>query len=338
MEALTNRQKTVLKRIVRHYVESAAPVGSNHLVHRYKMNWSSATIRSEMASLEALGYIKQPHTSAGRIPTDKAYRFYVDHMSRVNNTECETREKINEFIESAGGDIGTILAETSRILSTISKELSVVLTPWMSWGIFDRLELIGLSQRKVLIVIHVQSRSVKTVIIESVSEIKTEHLEKIAGILNERLSGLTLEEIRNTIKDRVRHFRNEDMSFLQQVADSADELFHFAEPVTVHTSGARNILKQPEFSDIEMLERLFAIIDDRESLLKLFDRKTSGVEVIIGRENSIEYLNGFTVVKASYNRGKDIGTFGLIGPTRMPYHRILPLVDYVAQSVSHCLS
>lgn len=338
METLTNRQKIVLQRIVRQYVDSAVPVGSNHLVQQYQMKWSSATIRAEMASLESLGYIEQPHTSAGRIPTDKAYRFYVNHIALSNKSRFDERETIKENIENAGGDISTILSETSKILSTISKELSVVLTPWMSWGIFDRLELIKLSHHKVLIVIRVRSRSVKTVIIESRSDIKTGHLEKIAGILNERLSGLTLEEIRNTIKDRVKPFRDEDMSFLQQVAESANDLFHFAEPVTVHTCGAGNILKQPEFSDIEMLERLFAIIDDRESLLKLFDRKTGGVEVIIGRENSMEYLNRFTVVKASYHRGKDIGTFGIIGPTRMPYHQILPLVDYVAKSVSHCLS
>ena len=338
MQKLTSRQKKILYRIVQSYVDTATAVGSSHLVRHCGLDWSSATIRGEMVNLESMGYIEQPHTSAGRIPTDRAYRFYVSRINNSKRVHYDVKDKIQDHMGKAGRDVNGILDETSKILSKISRELSVVLTPWLDWGIFDRLELIKLSHKKVLVVIHVRSRSVKTVIMETESDLDIYDLEKTTRLLNERLSGLTLEEIRTTIKDRIEEVQRGDKKLLRQMIVQADELFHFAEPVSVHTSGAKDILSQPEFSDINMLERLFSLIDDKESLIELFHKKGGEVEVMIGRENQDDRLNAFTVIKASYNRGKDIGTFGIIGPTRMPYNRILPLVDFVARSMSQCLS
>ena len=338
MKEMDSRKSVVLRWIVQSHIGSASPVGSSHLVKKYKLKYSPATIRSEMADLEEQGYIKQPHTSAGRIPTDKGYRIYVDYLMKHNGLCSEDRERIQNRMEKSGGDVNRFLEDVSKILGKISKELSVVLTPWISWGIFDRLELIGLTERKVLVVIHVRSRLVKTVILEIESDLKPKDLEKTASVFNERLSGLTLEEIQRTIRDRIRVVQRANVMLSRHLVESASVIFDFSEPLEVHTCGTKNILTQPEFSNINMMERILVFLDDRKELAHVFHRSVKKTEVFIGQENADQRLRSFTVVKACYNRGKDVGALGVIGPTRMPYHKILPLVDFTAREMSRYLS
>lgn len=338
MKELKTREKDVLRWIIRSYVNTALPVSSHHLVKNYRLNCSSATVRNDMANLEKSGYIKQPHTSAGRVPTDKGYRFYVDSLMKPEQVNSKERARILSRIEKAGGDIKLILEEASRILGRISKELGVVLTPWISWGIFDRLELIGLTQTKVLVVIHVRSRLVKTVILEVESNLTQDELEQTAGVLNERLSGLMLEEIQHTIRKRMRNVERGNRLLTRRVVESASTLFDFSEPPEVHTCGTQNILIQPEFSDVSVLEHMFTLIDDRKSLIHLFHRKTKETRVTIGQENEDNRLESFAIISSCYTRGRDVGTLGVIGPTRMRYRKILPLVNYMAKTMSRFLS
>jgi len=338
MIELTKREKDILQWVVQSYIETTIPVGSHYLVGKYQLNLSSATVRNEMANLERLGYIKPPHTSAGRIPTDKGYRFYVNGLMQREQLSQEEQENICEQIEEAKGDVKRILGEASKILGKISMELGVVLTPWMAWGIFDRMELVGLSQRKVLAVLHVRSRFVKTVIMELESDLKQKDLELTESILNERLSGLTLEEIKRTIHNRTSDIVMANKMLMKRFVESAPMLFEFSEPHDVHTSGTKNILNQPEFSDVHALEHILGLIDDREGLIHLFHRDVQETEVTIGRENQDKRLRFCSVVAARYKRGKDVGTLGVIGPTRMRYSKILPLVEVMAGTMSQYLS
>ena len=320
------------------YIETASPVGSSHLVKKYRLNYSPATVRSKMSSLEDSGYIMQPHTSAGRVPTDRGYRVYVDCLMKPGRLGTKEQEKIHQRMENSGGDINRLLVEVSMILGNISKELSVVLTPWISWGIFDRLELIQLTERKVLAVIHVQSRLVKTIILEVDSDVDQESLEKTTSELNERLNGLTLQEIQNSFGNRLQNVSRGDRNLIQHFAEDVTDIFDFSEPLEVHTCGTQNILMQPEFSDIRKMECILSLVDDRKSLAHLFRKNVKKTEVIIGREHKDNKLYSFAVVTACYNRGKDIGALGIIGPTRMPYSKILPLVDYTAKTMTQYLS
>ena len=208
--SLGTRQKNLLRWIVQSYIDDAKPVGSQHLVKRYRLNWSPATVRNDMAALEEQGYLTQPHTSAGRTPTDDGYRFYVSSLMKRGLLSESEQEQIRERMASTGGNVSRALEEASLILGQISQELAIVLTPWISWGIFDRLELIHLAEYKVLAVIHVRSRLVKTVILEIESDLGDEDLERVASVLNERLSGLTLEEIQCTIADRLKNAERAD--------------------------------------------------------------------------------------------------------------------------------
>ena len=290
MNELSRRQKKILHWIVRNHIKTASPVGSVHLVRGKCVDCSAATVRNEMMTLEEMGYIEQPHTSAGRIPTDLGYRYYVNNLIKWEPSSPYTHETVCQRMEKAGGDINRILEEASRILGVISSELGVVLTPWMAWGVFDRLELIELSHSKVLAVIHVRSRLVKTVIFELQTKLSQKELQKSASILNERLSGLTLEEVKKTISSRLKDAYSADKKLLSVIADMADKLFDFSEPLDIHTSGTRNLICKPEFADSSKMQHFFTLIDDRRQLMELFNKHDSVTEVVIGQENKDDRL------------------------------------------------
>ncbi len=338
MDVCNERRKYVLRFIIRSYIDTASPVGSKHLVQKYGMKYSSATVRNDMATLERIGYIKQPHTSAGRVPTDEGYKFYIESLMKKEKLSAQEKDRIYKRMDKVGGNVNLILEEASKILGQITQELSIVITPWISWGIFDRLELISLNEKKILVVIHVQNRMVKTVILTIKSDLDQSELEKAASILNERLNGLTLHEIQQTIRDRVKDIRDSNRLLLQKMIDSANDLFDFSEPFEVYTGGTQHILFQPEFADIHMLQSILSLIDNRKNLIHLFRRNATKTDVRIGQENEDKRLHSFTVITTTYQRGNDMGTLGLIGPTRMRYSRILPLIEAMGAMMSQCLS
>lgn len=338
MSKLTPRQKKILRRIVLNHIESAAPVGSAHLVNKSGIDCSAATIRNEMTLLEEMDYIEQPHTSAGRIPTDKGYRYYVDHLMKRAAIPTDTEQEVWRRMEDARGNVKRILEEASRILGVISSELGVVLTPWLAWGIFDRLELIELSQNKVLAVIHVRSRLVKTVVVELKSAFCQEQLQRTAVVINERLSGLSLEEIKRSIHERLKGSEEIDRALLHMLTVRVEDFFDFSEPLDIHTSGTRNIVSKPEFADSDRMGFFFTLIDDRKQLMRLFSSRDSSPRVVIGNENGDQRLGPFSVISSYYTRGKDIGSLGIIGPKRMAYRKVLPLVETMSRTMSRFLS
>ncbi|MCK5146070.1 heat-inducible transcription repressor HrcA [bacterium] len=338
MNELTKRQINILRWLIRSYVKDAIPVASAQLARKKGLDCCAATIRNELTALEDQGYIQQPHTSAGRIPTDLGYRFYVDNLVKPEPVDLHKHAEIFECMEEAQGDVRKILAEASRVLGLISQELGVVLTPYLSWSLFDRMELISLSFNKVLAVLHVRSRMVKTVILELDSELVQKDLDRAASLLNERLSGLTLIEIQRSIADRVSDVGGIYTQLVRLIALSADALFNFTEPLDIHTSGTKNIVSHPEFQQAGPLQDIFTIIDDRRHLIKLFHASRPEITVAIGEENSDLRLRHFSVVTCSYKRGPDVGRLGVIGPRRMPYNRIIPLVETMAETMSQYLS
>jgi heat-inducible transcriptional repressor len=334
LKKLTQRQRQLFRWIVQRYIGTAVPVGSDHLVKYCKLDCSPATVRNEMVALEEMGFVKQPHTSAGRIPTDLGYRYYIDGLMKHEDMDHEEQFHIHEGIQKAGGDVRNLLEETSRILSEISEELAVVMTPWVSHSIFDRLEFISLSERKVLIVIHLRNRRVKSIIRQLDEDTNEADLTKAASLLNERLSGLMLNKIRNTIHDRFDFALMAGNPMIRLTAESADEWFNFSTPLEIHTAGTKNILTQPEFSDKSLLQGILSFLEDKDGLKGLFESKPQQVDVAIGSENKDDRLRSLSVITAYYQMGREDGVIGVIGPTRMRYSKILPLVDHVARTVS----
>ena len=335
---LDERQNILINWLVKDYTRTAQPVSSSQLAKKKNVRCSPATIRNVLNTLENMGYISQPYTSAGRVPTTKGYRHYVNHLKKWDMPEKESHELLLEQFRETGSNVKELLEQASKILGFISNELSVVLTPWLMYGIFDRMEFIQLSANKVLAVIHVKSRLVKTIVLELDSDIKPDEPVKTASLLNERLSGLTLEEIKNTIAERTRDIQWGFSDLIRIISDSADKVFDFSEPMEILTSGTHNILSQPEFAESARLKSILNLIEDRRRLMNLFHKQVNHVDVSIGEENEDSYLHDFAVVTSCYSRGRDKGSLGIIGPVRMPYEKVLPAVKMISDLVSAQLS
>ncbi len=338
-DELTERQKEILKYIIQNFILTATPIGSNFLAKQSDLGLSSASIRNVMADLEEQGFLSHPHVSAGRIPTDKAYRLYVNGLMELN--ELDKLEQKTIFQDLIGiSDTDDLLKETGKLLSRISHQLSIVSSPHLISGRLSRIEVIGISSSKILVILTIESLVVKTITMEFISDIRPSQLEKITSFLNERLSGLTLKEIRDTFYDRIKDAENEKTGLIRLFLGNTDKLFSdFTSKERVHISGTKNILAQPEFESPEKVRSIIELIDNEDIIIHIIDRyeekiSSEGITILIGSENDIEKLQNYSLIISSYNIGETKGTIGVIGPKRMEYKRLIPLVGYITEFVS----
>jgi heat-inducible transcriptional repressor len=338
-DPLTDRQKEVLKYIIQSFILTATPVGSGYLSKRTKLGLSPATIRNVMADLEEQGYISHPHVSAGRIPTDKGYRLYVSGLIGYDNLSIKEQENIYSGLEGIN-ETEELLTEASILLNRISKQLSIVSSPHLKSGILNSLEIIHISSNRLLIILSIQSGFVKTITMEIAVEIPRSKLEDITRFLNERLSGLSLEAIKETFFDRVKDVQNEDTGLIRLFIGNSDKLFSNASPKErLHISGTKDIISQPEFESPEQMRSVIELIDSEDIIIHLLDQyeeKTDddGITILIGSENKVEKMQNYSMIISSYSIGDTKGTIGVIGPKRMQYNKVIPLVGYVARVLS----
>jgi heat-inducible transcriptional repressor len=289
-----------------------------------------------MSDLEALGYLDHPHTSAGRVPTDLGYRFYLDALMRAEPpTEIEM-EAIRKNLGMAE-ETDALFRETSRLLGKISHEIFVLTSPRLSSGTFERIEIVPIVGSRILVIISVKAGLVRTIMMETASEISRDRLEDLVRFLNERLSGLTLDEIRQTFRERVQDAAGEQTGLIRLFIDSVDKVFPQGQGERVHIGGADKVIEQPEFVNPKDFRGVIELVNDEEMIIHIL-RKTDPppreVTVRVGEENRDERLKGFSVITSAYTMGDVSGTIGVIGPKRMPYARMIPLVDYVAKAIS----
>lgn len=337
-EKLSDRDLLILNCIVESYVQSAKPVGSRYLVKKYDLDFSPATIRNVMTDLEDLGLIKQPHTSAGRVPTDKGYRFFVDSVMSLESLARQERRKILDKLRKVSADVDDILHTSCQMLGEISSQLGVVLAPRFYQGIFQKMELVSVSENKILIVISIKSGLVKTIMMEVESELSRDQLYETAWVINERLSGLSLKEIKETIGERMSGISYGEEELIRFIVQSSSKLFDFGEN-DLHLGGARNIMSKPEFSDHEHLSKILEILESKQIILHFFNKNTDykQISICIGEDNKEEFFKNCSVITTSYHIGHVTGTLGVIGPTRMDYPRIISLVDYMGKALTQLL-
>jgi len=337
---LTEREKQILKHIVEDFVATAAPVSSRHLVKQHNLPYSPATVRNVMMDLEEKGLISQPHVSAGRVPTDLGYRVYVDELMSVESLSRQERRRVLEHLRRVSRDVEQILQRASQVLGEISQQLGIVLLPRFYEGVFDRLELVPISENRTLLVLKIRSGLVKTIMLELDFEISRQTLEQTARILNERLHGLTLGEIKRTIDERLRSVSGGHPSLIQYFKSSADYVFDFEDWEDFYYGGTRHILQQPEFSDTQQLSEIMEFLEDKRTIVQFLDRpvRERRVRVLIGRENPVRYLHHCSVVTSSYRIGDVHGVIGVIGPTRMDYPRIVSIVNYMSRAISEIVT
>lgn len=342
---LSERERKVLEAVIRCYVETAEPAGSRTISRRFGLGVSPATIRNTMSDLEERGFLFHPHTSAGRIPTDKAYRAYVDALMHVEPLPIMDRDRLVEEIGGAGSAIETILRRAAQSLGVLSQELGVALGPRLDQTILQRLEIVRLTSEKLMLVLSLGGGAVRTIFIEVKGEIADEAIAEVQLVLNERLDGLTLAEIRSTLGSRLHDASPTGgaTELLNIFVQEGEQLFDVAtskDEETVMLGQASLLADKPEFASGESMKRLLALTETRTQLATLLRTRTAmpGVSITIGDEHGTQLLGGLTVVTAEYRAGSLTGVIGVIGPTRMPYEKIISLVTHTSALVTDLLA
>jgi heat-inducible transcriptional repressor len=340
-QKLNEREQSILHHVVHNYIQTAVPVGSRYISKHFESALSAASIRNVMADLEELGFLSHPHTSAGRVPTDLGYRFYIDYLMEMQQLSDDEKLRIQQQLDQTN-DADEMLRETSKLLGKISHQLSVVTSPHLSSCIFEKIELIPITSSKLLVVISVRTGIVRTIMMEIGAEVRRDHLDQVSSLMNERLSGLTLRQIRDSFLDRVRDVQDEKTGLIRLFIESVDQLFTDSkEHEKVHIGGTKNIIEQPEFVDPKNFRSVIELIENEDiivHLLEKHDELQKRFVVTIGTENKDETAKEYSFVTTTYDVGGVTGRVGIIGPTRMDYGKVIPLVDYVAQTIAKMLS
>lgn len=347
-EELTNRERRVLDAVIRIYVETAEPAGSRTLSQRSGLGVSPATIRNTMSDLEEKGFLFHPHTSAGRIPTHKAYRMYVDHL--MATSALQTAAEKDRLVEQMGiaargaSPIETILRRAAQTLGILTQELGVALGPRLGDSTLRSLDLVRVASDRLLMVLTLEGGVMRTVFVEVPGDIADIALTEVTTVLNERLAGLTLEQIRTSLAERLRDSSANIASaeLLNIFVQEAESLFDGGLVVgdSAVVLGQPSLLaEQPEFSGAERMRRLIELTERPQALAEALRKRgdAPGVSITIGAEHSDPRLDEFTVVTSEYKAGSLTGVIGVIGPTRMPYDKVISLVTHTSRLLTDLL-
>ena len=341
---LSERERRVLEAVIQSYVQTAQPAGSHAIARRFGLGVSPATIRNTMSDLEEKGMLYHPHTSAGRVPTDVAYRFYVDSLIHLPSSPIKEQQQLTAEIFAAGNAIEGILRRAAQSLGVITQELGIALGPRLDNSILERLDLVRLSSERILVALTLAGGSVRTIFIEAKGEVADAALAEVTRLLNERLAGSRLREIRTSLAERLRdtdptlgaaELLNVFVEEGEQLIDAAMQ----GEANDVLLGHASVLAEQPEFASVNNMRRLVALTETREDLADLLRKRSDvgGITISIGSEHDDPRLDSFTVVTAQYRAGGLSGVIGVIGPTRMPYEKVISLVTHTSKLITEMM-
>lgn len=345
-EQLTERERQVLEAVIRAYVDTAEAAGSRTIARRYALGVSPATIRNTMSDLEEKGFLFHPHTSSGRIPTDRAYRYFVDDMMRpLPLSDAEQRRLTEELAQAdRANPLEQLLRRAAHALGLVTGELGLVVSPRLDQTVLEKLELVALSSDKVLLVLTLGKGVVRTVYVDLPGHVPAETLAAVSAVLNERLAGHTLAEIRSTLPDRLRDTTlaaDPGGELLNIFLQSASELFEPAQLTrdSILLGRTSVLANQPEFNDETRLRNLIELTEESDLLTSVLAGREIGprLHVTIGSEHANPRLSDFTLVTSTYRIGGTSGIIGVIGPTRMPYERIASIVTSASTLMSQVL-
>ena len=334
---LSDRERLVLEAVIQSYVRNAEPAGSRTIAKNFALGVSAATIRNTMSDLEDRGYLYHPHTSAGRIPTDLAYRVYVDRLMAPPLLTQRLQETLTREL-SESTEIESLLDKAAKVLGVLTQELGIALAPSFEEAVLERLELVPVSSARILMVLVLQNAAARTLFVEVASGLPSEAVDKVAMVLNERLSGSSLREIRATLHERLRDIPPHDggKELLNIFVEEADHIFHGPgdDEHSIVLGSAQMLADQPEFKSNERMRDLLELTERREVLMQaLKARHHDGLTVTIGAEHLDPKLSSLTLVTSTYQRDGLTGVIGVMGPTRMPYEKIISIVEHTSRLI-----
>ena len=342
---LNERERQVLAAVIRSYVETAEPLGSRTLSRRFGLGVSPATIRNTMSDLEDKGFLFHPHTSAGRVPTEKAYRVYVDELIQLHPLPGAERQRLATEIMAGGSTIESILRRAAQSLGVLTQELGVALGPRLDATILEKLEIVRLTSEKLILVLSLRGGLMRTIFIEVPGELADHAVAQVQLVLNERLGGLSLLTIRQSLGSRLRDATGtsgttELLNIFVQEGEQLFDLPSVPESDSLVLGQASLLADKPEFASGEQMRRIIELTETRDELATLLRGRSAsaGVQITIGSEHGASLPGGLTVVTAEYRAGSVAGVIGVIGPTRMPYDKVIALVSHTSSLVTELLA
>ena len=341
---LSERSLCLFKSLVEHFIEDGAPVGSRTLARDSKLNLSPATIRNVMADLEALGLLNSPHISAGRVPTARGYRLFVDSLLSVDHLDSAEVDQIAREL-APKDDVPALMQRASSMLSDITRLAGVVMLPRPEQSRLRQIEFVALSARRILVILVVNEREVQNRIINTARDFSPAELQQVSNYLNEIFAGKELNYVRATILDELEKMKEQVNQSMQAAIEMAQTAFD-AEATTkpdddLLFSGQTNLMDVAELADIDQLKKLFESFNQKRDILHLLEQaiNADGIQIFIGEESGYDVLDNYSVVTAPYEAdGQMLGVLGVIGPTRMHYERVIPIVDLTARMLGCALN
>jgi len=328
------RKVRILEAIINDYIATAEPIGSRTIAKKYDLGISSATIRNEMSDLEEMGYIVQPHTSAGRVPSDKGYRLYVDKLMPRRELTDEETAYLHSVIAGNISHVESLMRETAKAISVLTNYTTIATEPTADLTSIKHIQLLPMDGGSIAIIIVTSNNSIKNHVLKLESAPDYEALTKLSFVLNDLLSKNKLSEISKIEIEGLGGGRD----IPQKILDCLKQIMVKEEGVRIFTSGVRNILDYPEFSDIEKAKELFKTFEEQEMLITLLGNNNENVQVVIGAENTLEQMKGCSIIKANYMYGKrHLGAIGIIGPTRMDYSQVFGVLNGIVKNVNAVL-
>jgi len=338
---LDERSKKILQAVIQCYINTPGPVGSRVVSKKFHFGFSPATIRNIMSDLEEMGYLSQPHTSAGRVPTDSGYRFYVDSLSaekqQINNALTAELTKKFELLKK---DINSFLDDASKMLSELSHYIGITMSPNTSMTTLSKIELLKYRENQLAVILFTDEGIIRNKIVPVDPEISQKELNLIAEYINSRFKGQSLDEIKKLILKEMTRERVLCDSLISEAIRICRTAFSSA-PGNIYISGLSEVLRLPEFCDINRMRELLQTLEAKHIIVNLLDNiaDSEGTQVIIGAENFLNEMKQFSLVAATYKEGnRPIGTVAIIGPKRMNYQEAISIVDSTAQFITKLLS
>lgn len=338
---LDERSSQILQAVIQLYINSPGPVGSRAVTKKFPIGLSSATIRNIMSDLEEMGFLRQPHTSAGRVPTDTGYRFYVNSLSSEKaDIDSELVSEMNRKLDNFGNDVNSFLDNASRMLSEFSHYIGISVSPNSNKTTFSRIELVPYRKNQIAVILFTDEAIIRNKLIHVDKEMSRSELNKLSDYINERFAGSSLDAVRKIIIEEIADERILCDNLISEATRICRDVFALSDS-DIFISGLSEVVNLPDFCDIGRIRGLLRTLEDKHIILRLLENisDTDGTQIFIGSENPLDEMKQFSLVAATYKEGnRPIGTIAIIGPTRMNYAQAITLVDTTAKFISEILS
>lgn len=337
---LTDRQLLILQVIIDDFIRSAQPIGSRSLSKKKELPLSSATIRNEMADLEEYGLIEKTHTSSGRVPSEKGYRYYVDHLLAPHALDSEDVMKIHSIFSERIYELEIIAQRSAKILSELTNYTAILLGPAVKDNRLKKLQIVPLNNETAIAIIITDTGHVENRLFSLPKGIAPGEIEKTVNILNERLTSIPIAELQDKIYQEVAELLQRNINHYDQILKIiAETIFTSSSEEKIFLGGKMNMLNQPEFNNIEKVRTFMDFIEEEKELYELFRHTPNGIHVKIGKENQLSTMEDCSLITATYSIGQEqVGTIAIVGPKRMEYSRVISLLDVLSNDMSIALT